>query len=149
LKTHAQWFLLWSVFIRFRHMLVGNMLNVISGMCPWYRSTLRSIHELLIVQKRREISALLHSNVRVWSISNSNYLHILKGHQGHIRSVAFRPTGRLLASGGEDDSIRIWNVSTGECIQVLSGHKAWVRSVTFHPKKDILASGSLDGTIKF
>jgi WD40 repeat protein len=41
------------------------------------------------------------------------------GHQGTVWSVAFSQDGRMLASGGEDESLRLWQVETGECLQLL------------------------------
>src|SRR5438046_2684138 len=38
---------------------------------------------------------------------------VLIGHNGDVYAVAFSPNGRLLASGGADNTIRIWNARTG------------------------------------
>jgi WD40 repeat protein len=72
----------------------------------------------------------------------------LNGHTDSVYSVAFSPDGKLLASGGADNTIILWDVETREPIgQPLTGHLDWVTTVAFSPDGKILASGSADTTI--
>ena len=41
-------------------------------------------------------------------------LQILEGHQDSIRSVAYSPDGKFIASGSEDWTVRIWNLANGK-----------------------------------
>src|SRR5947208_8524880 len=45
-----------------------------------------------------------------------------RGHLGRVRSVAFSPDGRLLASGSEDRTIKLWDAATGTNLRTLYGH---------------------------
>jgi WD40 repeat protein len=73
-----------------------------------------------------------------------------------VRSVAFSPNGRILASGSDDQTIRLWDVRDGSCQKVLQGHTSRVCSIQFSPidvslpsgTGPILVSGSQDETIK-
>ena len=71
-----------------------------------------------------------------------------QGHGSSVRSVAFSPDGRTLASGGFDNNIRLWDVADGKAIRVLRGHADAVISVAFGRYGLTLASGCLDKTIK-
>ena len=79
---------------------------------------------------------------------NPGIIATLTGHSNPVRSVAFSPDGRTLASGSDDNTIKLWNVQSQRQITTLTGHSNHVRSVAFSPDGQTLASGSVDKTIK-
>lgn len=62
--------------------------------------------------------------------------------------MVFSPDGRLLATGGDDETVRLWDPTSGAQSALLPGHTSRVRAVDFHPDGRLLASGSADGMVR-
>jgi hypothetical protein len=87
--------------------------------------------------------------IKLWDVATGKELITLKGHTELVRSVAYSPDGKTLASGSEDKTIKLWDVTTGKERATLTGHMGGVRSVAFSPDGKTLASGAGDpGEIK-
>ena len=78
--------------------------------------------------------------------SQNGEVDLFTGHTGSVLSIAFSPNGKLLASGGRDNTVRLWNMETDE-ITKLYGHRGWIYSVAFRPDGRTLAVGSWDKTV--
>jgi WD40 repeat protein/serine/threonine protein kinase len=72
----------------------------------------------------------------------------LAGHGKPVRSIAFSPSGELLASGSEDNAVRVWELASGTPLKVLRGHGNAVRSCEFSPDGQHVASGGEDHKIR-
>ena len=58
------------------------------------------------------------------------------GHSSSVYSVAFSPTGKILASGHFDNNITLWDIATGTYLHSLNGFGP----VAFSPNGKVLAS---------
>jgi WD40 repeat protein len=73
--------------------------------------------------------------------------HLLRGHAGHVATLAYSPRGDRLVTAGEDRTIRVWN-STGGKGTILRGHEQDVTGVAFtRDGRRVLSSGG-DGAVR-
>jgi WD40 repeat protein len=73
----------------------------------------------------------------------------MRGHIGVVRSVAYSPDGRYIASVAVDRTLRIWDANTGSLVgEPLRGHGHEITDVAFSPVAAQLATGSIDGTLR-
>ncbi|CAK96171.1 uncharacterized protein An01g07460 [Aspergillus niger] len=71
--------------------------------------------------------------------------------KSRIRTIAWNPTGQLIATGSADRTLRIWNPERSQVkySTELRGHTAGIEKVVFNPVRDSeLASCSTDGTVR-
>ena len=54
------------------------------------------------------------------------------GHTDRITVVAFRPDGKMVATGSNDRSIKLWNANTGHLLVSLEGHTTEIEHLEFN-----------------
>jgi WD40 repeat protein len=73
---------------------------------------------------KRELAAILDAlppprppaddrTVRVWDAATGQERNVFTGHNSYIRSLAFDPDGRTLATSSDDGTVRIWDMTGG------------------------------------
>ena len=106
----------------------------------WSRSILLALAAPLAADSFEARSALL-STVS----ASGTGMRFLWGHQRAVRTVAFSPDGRLLASGSEDGALYLWDPVAGTSAGMpLKVHGA-IRGVAFSPDGQLLASAGEGG----
>ena len=126
--------------VRLWEVSTGQCLNTLQGHTGWLRSVAFSPNGEWVASSGDD------QTVRLWEVKTGECVQVLEA-IGIIRSVAFSPDGRLLASGC-GRTIHLWEVATGREVDVLVGHLRSVRSIGFSPDGLCLASGSNDGTVR-
>jgi WD40 repeat protein/uncharacterized caspase-like protein len=84
--------------------------------------------------------------VQVWDVASGREIGTLKGHGRAVGKVAFSRDGKLLATGGTDNTIKIWDFASQRELLTLTGHTANIESLDFSPDGKMLASASEDGS---
>jgi WD40 repeat protein len=84
--------------------------------------------------------------VQIWDVASGREIGTLKGHGRAVGKVAFSRDGKLLATGGTDNSIKIWDLAAKRELATLTGHTANIESLDFHPDGRLLATAGEDGS---
>ena len=76
------------------------------------------------------------TDVTSWTVETRNF-------RGSVQAVAYRPDGKVLATGSHDGTVRLWDPATGELPRMLVGSRA--TSLSWSKDGKQLATAGYDG----
>jgi WD40 repeat protein len=95
----------------------------------------------------RLIAAARDRTVRFWRSDDGNSVVVLPAPHP-LTSIAFDPTGELLAAGDANGAVSIWEVGTQQLLTRFTGHSQLVSGVAFSADGRYLATVGEDGIAK-
>jgi WD40 repeat protein len=96
------------------------------------------------------LAGALAGGVVLWnSLHAEQGIQIYRGHSGTVRSLAWSPDGKSLASGGDDNTVQVWDATKLTTLYTYHGHSARVNAVTWSPPDSkYLASADQNGMLQ-
>ena len=105
-------------------------------------ATLRIVGELLLAVGRG-------NTVELWDPHSGREVEILRGHDGHVRSVSFSSDGKTFASGALDGRINLWEIEGNPKLPRVPCEDAVTTSLSLSPDSARLVAGERNGQVHF
>jgi WD40 repeat protein len=80
------------------------------------------------------------NTIRLRETATGNALGAFVGHRRAVRSIAYSPDGRTLASASDDNTIKLWNVATQQELLHIHMEERPAGNLQFSPDGTLLAA---------
>jgi WD40 repeat protein len=86
--------------------------------------------------------------VSLWDTASGKLLAELKGHQEWVRGLSFHPSGKTLASRGQDGMVKLWNMTTFKETANFSSNSLGFGSMVHSPDGGALLLATGGGKVR-
>ena len=89
-----------------------------------------------------------NGNLTMWDVDSGRVSLSREWNDVDLRTLAFSPDGRFLATAGFMEDVRLYDARTGEFVRAFHGHTELVQKVFFSPDSQRLVSLSADQMVR-
>jgi WD40 repeat protein len=108
----------------------------------------RGDHPIAFGGDGKLLAVACDQTIRLWDLTDNRECGCFQGHRDAVRSLAFTPDGRTLATGSRDRTLRLWDIASGLERVSLSGWSGWVDHVAFSADGRRMVAADDGGTIR-
>ncbi len=102
------------------------------------------IHQVKYFPDGKRLAVAASIGIWIYDVQTGEAFDLLTGHTAPVKSIAFSPDGKTLATGSKDNTIRLWDTKTHKLKATCIGHEKEVNLLAFSPDSKMLASTSED-----
>lgn len=91
----------------------------------------------------KTLAATMGQTIELWNLASSTLRQKLEGHRDLVSAVAYSADGRVLISGGKDESVQIWDAFTGARLAAYDWDIGPIQGVAITPDGTLAAACSV------
>lgn len=93
------------------------------------------------------LACTVDRTVKLMDIARRREITTIEGHKGLVRALAFSPTGRILATGSQDQTVKFWSIENGmvQASPVYQWPIGGVHALAFSPDGMLAAAAGESG----
>ena len=103
-----------------------------------------AINDMVFSPDGHHLAIASTKSLHLYDAKTHKALISFTGHTESVLAVAFSPNGKLLVSGGSDETVRLWQTDTGELLRTREEHWGAVNALAFSADGETFWSASND-----
>ena len=100
-----------------------------------------AINDMVFSTDGRHLAIASTKSLQLYDAKTYKKLISFTGHTDSVLAVALSPDGKLLISGGQDETVRLWKTDTGELVRTREEHWGHVNALAFSADGEMFWSG--------